>query len=196
MVSSSPCFRDVRRSILDIVALSMYFSLVYASQLDMQVNIGECHWGLRAMQDTLAIPTLPSEVLFAGPLHRPTATSYISSDQLSESPCSSQSRLSQLDSAGETFPQLPVAESAEEDSPNPFLVMAYYPDWIGATLPPSKIDLKRFDWIDFAFAVPAADLTLKWDDPDAPKMLRKLVDAAHDKGTKVKLSVGGWTGSE
>lgn len=73
------------------------------------------------------------------------------------------------------------------------LIMAYYPDW--APMDPSKIDFKFFDWIDFAFAVPTADFDLTWDDPKAPGMLRKLVSAAHGKGTKVKLSIGGWSGS-
>ncbi|KAF7292371.1 MPN domain-containing protein [Mycena chlorophos] len=77
------------------------------------------------------------------------------------------------------------------------LVMAYYPDWVGNEFPPEKIDFRRFDWIDFAFALPMSDFTLAFDDPDnAPALLRRLVSAAHAKGKQVKLSVGGWTGSQ
>ncbi len=77
------------------------------------------------------------------------------------------------------------------------LLMAYYPDWTGDEFPPEKIDFSRFDWIDFAFAVPDKSFALTWDDPDvAPDLLRRLVNLAHAQGKKVKLSVGGWTGSK
>lgn len=77
------------------------------------------------------------------------------------------------------------------------LVMAYYPDWIGDSFPPSKIDFSRFDWIDFAFAVPTADGNLAWDDPvSGPVLLDQLVTSAHDQNSSVKLSIGGWTGSK
>ncbi|KAJ7781110.1 glycoside hydrolase family 18 protein [Mycena metata] len=75
--------------------------------------------------------------------------------------------------------------------------MAYYPDWAGSYFPPEKIDFTRFDWIDFAFAIPKMDGSLTWDDSTmAPELLARLVKAAHDKGKKVKLSIGGWTGSQ
>jgi chitinase len=75
--------------------------------------------------------------------------------------------------------------------------MAYYPDWAASSFPPEKVDFDRFDWIDFAFALPTKDFNLTWDDPDvAPTLLAKLVDAAHLKEKKVKLSLGGWTGSQ
>ncbi|KZT74309.1 glycoside hydrolase family 18 protein [Daedalea quercina L-15889] len=75
--------------------------------------------------------------------------------------------------------------------------MAYYPDWAAPAFPPEKIDFGRFDWIDFAFAVPGQDYNLTWDGSDeAPDLLQRLVTVAHDSGKKVKLSVGGWTGSQ
>ncbi|KIL68084.1 glycoside hydrolase family 18 protein [Amanita muscaria Koide BX008] len=77
------------------------------------------------------------------------------------------------------------------------LVMGYYSDWASGDLPPEKIDFTHFDWIDFAFALPDETFRLVWDDPDtAPDLLRRLVNAAHAKQKKVKLSVGGWTGSK
>jgi len=77
------------------------------------------------------------------------------------------------------------------------LVMAYYPDWIGLDFPPDKIDFSRFDWIDFAFAVPNSDFDLEWDEPkNASLLLKELVLAAHTHGAKAKLSIGGWTGSK
>ena len=77
------------------------------------------------------------------------------------------------------------------------LVMAYYPDWASYSLPPEKIDFARFDWIDFAFALPDSSFALTWDDPvNAPALLDRLVTSAHDAGRHVKLSIGGWTGSQ
>jgi hypothetical protein len=91
----------------------------------------------------------------------------------------------------------PAAVAPENTQPERPLVMAYYPDWAGSTFPPEKIDFNRFDWIDFAFALPDQNFNLTWDDPSgAPALLRRLVNAAHANGKKVKLSVGGWTGSQ
>jgi len=76
-------------------------------------------------------------------------------------------------------------------------MMAYYPDWAAPAFPPEKIDFGRFDWVDFAFALPDQNFNLTWDEPDqAPDLLARLVSAAHQRGKKVKLSVGGWTGSQ
>ncbi|KAJ7180229.1 glycoside hydrolase [Mycena crocata] len=75
--------------------------------------------------------------------------------------------------------------------------MGYYPDWAASSLPPDEVDFNRFDWMDFAFALPTRDFNLTWDDPDvAPGLLAQLVTAAHAKQKKVKLSLGGWTGSQ
>lgn len=77
------------------------------------------------------------------------------------------------------------------------LVMAYYPDWAGESLPPEKVDFSRFDWVDFAFGLPDETFALTWDNPDvAPDLLKRLVTTAHEAGKHVKLSVGGWTGSK
>ncbi|KAF9019229.1 glycoside hydrolase [Hymenopellis radicata] len=72
--------------------------------------------------------------------------------------------------------------------------MAYYPDWVG--IEPESVDFSLFDWIDFAFALPTASFELNWDDDSAAVLLKKIVAAAHKGKTKVKLSIGGWTGSK
>jgi len=77
------------------------------------------------------------------------------------------------------------------------LMMAYYPAWVADTFPPERINFSLFDWIDFAFAVPNANYSLDWDGSEmAHDILTRLVDVAHQRGTKVKLSVGGWSGSK
>ncbi|KAG8902296.1 hypothetical protein FRB99_004658 [Tulasnella sp. 403] len=75
-------------------------------------------------------------------------------------------------------------------------VAAYYPDWTGNQLPPESVDFDRFDWVDFAFAVPNSAFDLSFTDDDSEDLLKRLVSAAHAKNKKVKLSVGGWTGSK
>ena len=88
--------------------------------------------------------------------------------------------------------QLQSSQSASQP-----LLMTYYPDWADSSFPPEKIDFGRFDWIDFAFALPDSNFNLTWDDPiGAPSLLSRLVTAAHSKNKYVKLSVGGWTGSK
>ncbi|KAF8076520.1 glycoside hydrolase [Lyophyllum atratum] len=79
--------------------------------------------------------------------------------------------------------------------------MAYYPDWAGPSYPPENIAFSRFDWIDFAFGLPTQDFDVSWDSEETPKLLRRLVAAARahrtrDTSTKIKLSIGGWTGSK
>ena len=91
----------------------------------------------------------------------------------------------------------PLLHVAGPTAPSPPLVMAYYPDWASYSLPPEKIDFARFDWIDFAFALPDQSFALTWDDPvNAPVLLQRLATSAHDAGKHVKLSIGGWTGSQ
>lgn len=88
------------------------------------------------------------------------------------------------------------SQASEKDQPQGPLLMAYYPDWVGEDFPPENVDFSRFDWIDFAFAVPDSKFQLEWDEEDAPELLSRLVTVAHAAGTRVKLSIGGWTGSK
>ncbi|EKM59129.1 glycoside hydrolase family 18 protein [Phanerochaete carnosa HHB-10118-sp] len=75
--------------------------------------------------------------------------------------------------------------------------MAYYPSYTSSVFPPEKMDFDRYDWVDFAFAVPQEDFSLGWDgSDDASDLLKRLVANAHAKGKKVKVSIGGWTGSK
>ncbi|KAF7296006.1 Glycoside hydrolase family 18 protein [Mycena kentingensis (nom. inval.)] len=76
------------------------------------------------------------------------------------------------------------------------LAAAYYPSWTMYTHTPEKLDYSKFDVLFFAFAIPDTSAKLTWD-ADAPAFLKQLVSSAKKsgKGTKVVLSVGGWTGS-
>ncbi|KAG8716073.1 hypothetical protein FRC11_009698 [Ceratobasidium sp. 423] len=94
-------------------------------------------------------------------------------------------------SAPEPDPDIPSSSSAEM---KPF-VATYFPDWTGDEFPPERVDFKRFTWIDFAFAVPDENRQLVFTSDNSEDLLNRLVRAAHAHGSRVKLSVGGWTGS-
>ncbi|EPT00833.1 hypothetical protein FOMPIDRAFT_137426 [Fomitopsis schrenkii] len=70
---------------------------------------------------------------------------------------------------------------------------AYFPDWTG--IAPSSLDYSKFDILMFAFATPTSSNGISYG--GATSTLQSLVSAAHGSGygTKVVLSIGGWTGS-
>ncbi|KAJ1309099.1 hypothetical protein OPQ81_004777 [Rhizoctonia solani] len=74
-------------------------------------------------------------------------------------------------------------------------VATYFPDWTGYEFAPEKVDFKRFAWIDFAFAVPDENRQLVFTSSNSEDLLNRLVRTAHTHGSRVKLSIGGWTGS-
>ncbi|KAJ9102944.1 hypothetical protein QFC19_004500 [Naganishia cerealis] len=78
---------------------------------------------------------------------------------------------------------------------NDRLVAAYYPDWSVWTFPPSNLDFNRLDVVDFAFAIVNAQYGLEFTQYNSEDTLNWLVSVAHAAGKKVRLSVGGWTGS-
>ncbi|KAK0206361.1 hypothetical protein DFS33DRAFT_1272855 [Desarmillaria ectypa] len=88
-----------------------------------------------------------------------------------------------------------TTSSQVDSTPQRPLVMAYFPSWANDDFSPEAINYALYDWIDFAFAMPDRNFNLIWDEPEAPNLLERLVMAAHAEGTKVKLSIGGWTGS-
>ncbi|PVG03691.1 glycoside hydrolase [Serendipita vermifera] len=75
------------------------------------------------------------------------------------------------------------------------VVAAYYADWSARQLAPEDVDFTRFNWIDFAFAIPNENFELAFTQDDSEDLLHRLVVTAHSKGRKAKLSIGGWTGS-
>ncbi|KAG5724966.1 Chitinase A1 [Termitomyces sp. T112] len=108
----------------------------------------------------------------------------------------SQVGFSVMDLSRPAEPPDPLQNGTGAATPSSYpLVMAYYPDWVD--IRPEDVPFHLFDWIDFAFALPTNSMGLTWDNPDsAPEKLHQLVSRAHSCGTKVKLSVGGWTGSK
>lgn len=72
---------------------------------------------------------------------------------------------------------------------------SYYADWTAWTLPPSALDFSKLDVIDFAFAIPNAQFGLEFTQWNSADTLRTLVSLANAAGKKVRVSIGGWTGS-
>ena len=205
MLFPSLYFQGVRCLILVTVILSAYLPFVFSSGQEVQLEVGNRERRYPSAQLALSLPTLPSEELLTSLTYGSVDPSYPSGQQPAEAvpqvsdPYTSHPHFShpKLVDSNNILSTSTFAESiADEDSSDALLVMAYYPDWLGPAFSLSKIDFGRFHWIDFAFAVPDADLTLKWDDPGAPELLTELVTAAHNASTKIKLSIGGWTGSK
>lgn len=71
----------------------------------------------------------------------------------------------------------------------------YYADWAATNLPPESVDWSKFDVVDFAFAEPDSEGALQFTQTNSGDLLKRLATSAHAAGKKVKLSVGGWTGS-
>lgn len=140
---------------------------------------------LASSTDSAQLPVTTSFGLNSSPSATVTSSEYDDNDNASDNNASSSSTA--------------VGPAMALDTPivtGP-LLSAYYPDWVASDLAPEKIDMTRFDWIDYAFAIPDKNFNLVWDDPDSsPDILNRLVSAAHSKGTKVKLSIGGWDGSQ
>ncbi|SJL01798.1 uncharacterized protein ARMOST_05121 [Armillaria ostoyae] len=89
-----------------------------------------------------------------------------------------------------------TVSSQADSTPTRPLVMAYFPSWAEGDYSPETINYTLYDWIDLAFAIPDEGFNLTWDDVvKAPDLLARLVKFAHGNSTKVKLSVGGWSGS-
>ncbi|KAH7090884.1 glycoside hydrolase [Auriculariales sp. MPI-PUGE-AT-0066] len=70
----------------------------------------------------------------------------------------------------------------------------YYPNWVSGSLPPEQLWFGKFDIIYYAFAIPTSGSTVNLG---STSLLKRLVAAAKSsgKGSKIVLSVGGWTGS-
>ncbi|EIM83169.1 glycoside hydrolase [Stereum hirsutum FP-91666 SS1] len=77
-----------------------------------------------------------------------------------------------------------------------FIAASYYPDWAEDTIAPENIDYSKFDILLYAFATPNSSSTLTWDS-GSQALLQRLVSSANSSGagTKIVLSVGGWSGS-
>ncbi|KAJ7797708.1 glycoside hydrolase family 18 protein [Mycena olivaceomarginata] len=76
-----------------------------------------------------------------------------------------------------------------------FVSAAYYPSW-SDSFPPEKLDYSKFDILFFAFAIPSTSFTLTWDSATQDLLKRLVANAKKSgKGTKIVLSIGGWTGS-
>ena len=75
------------------------------------------------------------------------------------------------------------------------MMNGYYPDWAAYYLAPEAVDWSKYDVMEFAFALPTQDGGLQFTQDDSSDLLHRLVASGHAAGKRVKLSIGGWTGS-
>ncbi|KAK4687144.1 chitinase, partial [Tremellales sp. Uapishka_1] len=108
------------------------------------------------------------------------------SSHLSSSSASSSTSTKTSTSASSTSTLKPIGST---------ILAGYYPDWSGWYLTPEDVDWSKFDIMDFAFALPTADYDLEFTQDDSSDLLTRLVKTGHAAGKRVKLSIGGWTGS-
>ncbi|KAI8068310.1 glycoside hydrolase [Gongronella butleri] len=74
----------------------------------------------------------------------------------------------------------------------------YFPNWLYNNFPVSSIPFEKYTHINYAFALQNNEDGIPHfeDDWAVEHYLPQLVMSAHDAGTKVLLSIGGWTGSK
>ncbi|KAJ1998817.1 hypothetical protein H4R26_005311, partial [Coemansia thaxteri] len=70
------------------------------------------------------------------------------------------------------------------------VVMGYYPSWKRAQT--ANVDFSKYTHINLAFGIPSSSGTFSFEDDWA---LPQILSQIHAGGSKVLMSVGGWTGS-
>ncbi|KAJ1763934.1 hypothetical protein LPJ74_006739, partial [Coemansia sp. RSA 1843] len=70
------------------------------------------------------------------------------------------------------------------------VVIGYYLSW--KKTQSEGVDFSKYTHINMAFGIPTSSGTFSFD---GDSFLPSVVSDLHSKGTKVLMSVGGWTGS-
>lgn len=81
----------------------------------------------------------------------------------------------------------PVAEAPAAAAD--FKIIAYLPAWQGTV---GELQLEKLSHVNYAFVVPSDSGDGSLQSLDNPSKLSQLVSAAHTRGVKVLISVGGW----
>ncbi|KAI9243398.1 glycoside hydrolase [Phascolomyces articulosus] len=77
-------------------------------------------------------------------------------------------------------------------------LIGYFPNWLYANYPVEQIPYNEYTHIHYAFSILNNEDNLPSfpDDWAVENYLPKIVQLAHEAGTKILLSIGGWTGSQ
>ncbi|WWC64508.1 uncharacterized protein I303_107118 [Kwoniella dejecticola CBS 10117] len=142
--------------------------------------------------------TLTSDFASSTSTNLPFSESLTSSFEPSSSPSASASLNISATASVTSTSSSALASASASSGLQPIestIMAAYYPDWAASHLSPEQVDWTRFDVVDFAFALPTSDNNLQFTQDDSEDLLKRLVKAGHANGKRVKLSIGGWTGS-
>lgn len=90
---------------------------------------------------------------------------------------------------------LPALSLALSSASNP-KVVGYFPDWAASSYSTAKLDFAKVTHVAWAFAIPDSQGNLGVLTGTKAKRLDTLVQAAHAKGVKVVVSLGGGGSSE
>src|SRR5688572_5053385 len=69
-----------------------------------------------------------------------------------------------------------------------FPVIAYFPNWVGS---PATVEFDKLTHVNYSFVLTNNNGSLNGPNDG---LLRSLVTAAHAKGVKVGVAIGGWNG--
>ncbi|KAI9481131.1 MAG: glycoside hydrolase superfamily [Benjaminiella poitrasii] len=99
----------------------------------------------------------------------------------------------------DTLSASPVGLTTRAASSNKVIV-GYFPNWLYGRYTPSMIDFSKYTHVYYAFAIQNTATIPTWSDSGVfddyvQYGFPKLVSLAHAAGTKVMVSVGGWSGS-
>lgn len=90
---------------------------------------------------------------------------------------------------------------AQQEQENQKQIIGYYPNWRyygrNGLSRPQKVDFSKYTIINYSFFKPTAEGTIissdTWSDQKLLEESPTIIDLAHVAGTKVMVSIGGWT---
>ncbi|KAI9271979.1 glycoside hydrolase superfamily [Sporodiniella umbellata] len=98
----------------------------------------------------------------------------------------------------QAFPATSLSKRVDTNSGK--VIVGYFPNWLYGRYTPSQINFAKYTHVYYAFAIQNTPTTPTWADSGilddyVAYGFPKLLSLAHSAGTKVIVSIGGWSGS-